>query len=298
MSHGAVSTLRPSQHVVLDYLDLGKLKLSSLVLVTVGAGSLLASAGSPPLWPLVGVLLGVGLCSMGSAALNMYLECDYDSKMDRTKDRPLPAGRLGADQALGFAAAAVSIGLLLLLVLAGWLAASLTVLSIVIYVLVYTPLKRRSSLNTLVGAVAGALPPVIGWAAVAGELSTGAWILFAVLFVWQLPHSLAIAWLHRDDYGRAGIRMLSVEDGDLTIRQIFLFSLTLLPVSLLPVSSGLGGTFYFYGAIALGLTFLAASLLLFLKRAPADARRVFLFSLFHLPMLLALWLTDTILLAS
>jgi len=277
--------------------ELGKLRLSLLVLWTVGVGFLMAGGGS--VWLLLVTLVGVGACSVGSASLNMYIERRHDELMDRTADRPLQTGRITPDQVLAVGVASVVLGLLVLAVFANSLAMLLTAASVVIYVVCYTPLKRLTTLNTFVGAVTGALPPMIGWVTARGVIDSGAWSLFAILFVWQIPHFLALAWMYRADYGRAGFKMLSVADthGYVTTKQVFLFAMMLIPVSLLPSLIGITGVAYFYGALLLGLGFLATAIRLLLTRSDVDAKRVFVASLIYLPCLFGLMLVDAYLLS-
>lgn len=285
----------------LDLFEMGKPRLSSLVLFTVLAGILLAwietgrghISAIPPLL-VFHTLLGVMLAAYGCAALNQLLECESDKKMERTKNRPLPAGRLTRKQVLIYGLLCATLGSLEVTWFAGVLPGALTALTVFLYVVVYTPLKRRTSLNTLVGAITGATPPLIGWAAIEGRLSAGAWILFAILYVWQLPHFFAIALFYKEDYGRAGIRMLSTEDGDgrLTLGQITIFLLTMLPVSLLPYLQGMAGEIYLIVALILGLAFLGFGLYLLQARTRGAARRLFLASILYLPILLGVLVLD------
>jgi protoheme IX farnesyltransferase len=286
--------------LALDLAVLGKLRLSLLVLATVAAGYFAASFGGVAVLPqtgaLLGALVGVALCAMGAAALNQVLERDLDARMERTSDRPLPAGRMSVETAVVLGIGSIAAGTLALHLMVHALAALFGAASSVLYVAVYTPLKRLTTFNTLVGAVTGALPPVIGWTAATGQLEPQAWLLFAIVFVWQLPHFLAIAWLYRADYARAGLRMLPVTDqsGRVTMRQILLFSLLLLPVSLAPAANGLAGAAYFWAALGLGIGFVLLCVPLVLRRSQAAARRLFLASLVYLPALLGLLLADLV----
>ncbi len=285
-----------------DLFEMGKPRLSSLVLFTVLAGILLAWIGTgrghisdiPPAL-VFHTLLGVMIAAYGSAALNQLLECESDKKMERTKNRPLPAGRLTRTQVLVYGMLCSVVGIAEVTWFAGWLPGSLTALTVFLYVAVYTPLKRKTSLNTLVGAITGATPPLIGWAAIEGRLSAGAWILFAILYVWQLPHFFAIALFYKEDYGRAGIRMLSNEDGDgrLALGQITIFLLTMLPVSLLPYLHGMAGEFYLLVALTLGLAFLGFGLYLLREKSRGAARRLFFASILYLPILLGVLVLDS-----
>lgn len=277
-----------------DYAQLVRPRIAVMVLVTVVVGGLLASVGYIPvsLWHAA---LGVGLVSASASALNQYLERDTDALMPRTADRPLPAGRLSMTEGLIFSALLGFIGFAyLLLTLQHPLAILITALTFASYIGIYTPLKRYSDLNTLVGAVPGALPPVIGWAAVRGELGAGAWALFLIVFFWQVPHFLAIAWLYRDDYAAGGLKMLTANDpaGDRTARQMLIYLLALIPVSLLPAAwLGLGWG-YAAGAASLAWLFLRPVLRFGRDRSHAAARAVLRASLLYLPALLG-WMVVT-----
>ncbi|MBI4616168.1 MAG: protoheme IX farnesyltransferase [Planctomycetes bacterium] len=278
------------------YVELAKPRLTSLVLVTVAAGFAAALPAGPDWVLLLQTVAAVGLVAGGGGALNMYLERDLDLRMHRTRTRPIPSGRLTAIQALAFGVYASVAGLAWLWVATNELATFFAALALTNYVFVYTPLKVRTSLNTLVGAVTGALPPVIGWAAASGGISAGAGLLFAILFVWQMPHFLVIAWLCRDDYARAGMKMISVLDptGGATMRQIVLFSLTQLPVSLLPVASGLAGIRYFLVASAVSLAMAVLGVAFAARRSKRTARWLFLASLLYLPLVLGTFVWDRI----
>jgi protoheme IX farnesyltransferase len=277
-----------------DYLVLTKLRITILVLVTAAAGFLLAAGPDPDLALLVWTLLGTGLAASGAAALNQVVEREADAKMRRTASRPIPAGRMtvarGAAVGAGLSAAGVGI----LAATVNPLTAFLALVTVLLYVWVYTPLKRMTPLNTIVGAIPGAIPPVMGWTAVTGELGLPAWVLFAILFLWQLPHFLAIAWLFRDDYRQGGFPMLPVVDpgGEATGRQVALYCAALVPVSLIPTFLGLTGPVYFFGALLLGLGFLTAGVMMALRRRGTEARRVLLASVTYLPLLLALLVVD------
>ena len=282
-----------------DVVELGKLRLTLLVLVTVVVGYWAAVFSDAATIAKPGVfwatLAGVLLTAAGGAALNQVLEREFDARMERTKDRPLAAGRMNADIALVLAALVTLAGVALLDRAVGRLPALLAALSALIYVAAYTPLKRLTTLNTFVGAITGALPPMIGWAAAAEQLDPGAWLLFGILFVWQVPHFLAIAWLYRDDYERGGYRMLGVgdESGEFTTLQIVMFCLVLLPVSLMPTLIGIAGQLYFFTALALGIGMLVLGLRLIRSRTREEARRLFFGSLVYLPCLLGMLLWDS-----
>ncbi len=275
-----------------DYVQLAKLRLNGLVLVTTLAGYLLAGGGLTDPFTLAAALSGVALAAIGAGALNQYLERGVDRRMKRTADRPLPAGRLTALQALLFGSTCVVSGILLLAMWVNLLSAFLCVITVVAYLFAYTPLKLKGPVATLVGAVPGAIPPMIGWAAAQGELSVGAWVLFAILSTWQLPHFFAIAWIYRDDYRRAGMPMISLldRDGLRTAQQIIMCTLNLVFVSLLPVAVGLADEVYFIEALVLGTAFLALGVRFAQRRTLSRARHVLFGSLVYLPTLLLFWL--------
>lgn len=276
------------------YAELSKWRLSSLVLLTTAVGFYLGERGPVRLDLLLWTLLGTALCAFGACALNQWAECPWDERMERTRARPLPSGRVGRGEALLVASALVGVGGLILGALVNVLAAGLAVLVAALYFVLYTPLKQRSSLCTQVGAVCGAIPPMIGWAGARDALDPGAWVLFAILFVWQIPHFLAIDWFHRADYERGGFRMISSVDpsGSLTGRLSVLYCMALVPLSLMAVVVGLGGYLYLAGALALGLAFLGLGAALHLTRSREAARRLFVASLVYLPLLLGLLVLD------
>jgi protoheme IX farnesyltransferase len=278
-----------------DYLELTKPRVALLVLFTVAAGALLASRGTPDVALLVHTLLGTALVAAGASALNQLLERHSDALMRRTENRPLPAARLQPAEVAFFGAALGLAGVTYLAVaLPHPLAALVAAFTYLSYVFLYTPLKRRTPLNTLVGAVPGALPPVIGWTAVRGSVGPEAAALFLILFLWQVPHFLAIAWIYRDDYARAGLRMLPVTDrhGVRTGRQMVSYCLVLIPASLLPAVVGLAGPVYWAGAVLLGAWFLGRAIGFVRRGSVEQARRVLHASLIYLPALLALMLLD------
>ncbi|MCB9880262.1 MAG: protoheme IX farnesyltransferase [Planctomycetes bacterium] len=296
---------KPMSQRLQVFFELAKLRLSSLVLVTVAVGWLAArlhgqrwtTAETPLLTTLIAAMFGVLATAAGAAAINQVIERELDARMHRTRERPLPSRRISVDGALTFGLVAILVGLLVLILGSGPLAALLAFVSAIVYVVVYTPLKRMTTLNTIVGAVSGALPPMIGYVAATGTLDAHAWALFGILFVWQIPHFLAIAWLYREDYARAGMRMLGVvdADGSLTMRQLLLFGLLLIPVSLMPVATGLSGVFYAIVALVLGLWFALGGVRLMRSKTREDARRLFFISLLYLPLLLVALLGDILL---
>jgi protoheme IX farnesyltransferase len=273
-----------------DYLVLTKPRLVTLVLVTTLVGFYAGSVGRVDLPLLVNTILGTALAAAGSLALNQYLERELDGRMARTRQRPLPDGRLAPFEALAFGVATTAAGLMILTILVNPLVGAVEAVTVASYLFVYTPLKTRTSLATIAGAVPGALPPVAGWVAARGAFGAGAAALFAILFLWQLPHFLALAWMYREDYRKAGIVVLpsSDPDGSMTGRQMVANLLALLPAAILPCLAGIAGTVYFVGAIALSLAFLAFGIAFALQRSQVRARRVFLASLAYLPALLTL----------
>jgi protoheme IX farnesyltransferase len=279
----------------LDFVELTKPRIALMVLFTVAIGAMLATPAVPDVALLVNTLIGTGLVAAGASALNQLLERRSDAQMQRTENRPLPAGRLQPMEVLFFGLALSTGGLVWLAVTGRHpIAAAVAAVTHLSYVFVYTPLKSRTTMNTLVGAVPGALPPIIGWTSVTGTLDWQAAAIFLIVFLWQVPHFLAIAWIYREDYARAGLKMLPVADADgaLTGRQMVLYCLALMPVSLLPVLHQKAGWIYGLGAVALGLLFLAAAIGFSANHTNARARRVLRASLVYLPALLALMLLE------
>lgn len=276
---------------IADYVQLTKPRLTSLVVVTTLVGFIEGARGPVDLALLAHTVGGTFLVAAAAAALNQVAERGVDAAMRRTARRPLPAGRLSPAQALVFGALLLIAGTAWLAAFANPLASGLAVLTAACYLLAYTPLKRVTSLATVIGAIPGAIPPMIGWAAARGSVDAGAWVLFAIVFFWQMPHFLAIATLYRQDYAAGGIRVLSVVDpgGASTGRQSLLYALALVPVSLLPAFLGMAGPWYFAGALLLSAGYVGATVRLML--APGDlgrARRLFRLSLAYLPLLLLL----------
>ncbi len=287
-------TLASARTRVSDYLALTKLRVNVLVVATTLAGYYMAAGDEGTLVALVAAVLGTACVSGGAAALNQIYERDTDALMIRTRHRPVAAGRLQVGEATVFAFALVFAGLLQLALGANLVAAGVAFVTVACYALLYTPLKRRTSFATVVGAVPGALPPVIGWAAARGTLDPGAWLLFLIVFLWQLPHFLAIAWMFRDDYARAGFPLLPVvePDGRSTARQAVAYAAALVPASLSPTAIGLTGSLYFGSAMALGLIFLALTVWFGVRRTPAAARVVFVASILYLPLLWIVMIAD------
>lgn len=280
---------------VAAYAELTKPRITFLIVLTSAAGFALASRNGIDYVALLRALVGIALLSSGIATLNQYAERDLDGLMRRTANRPLPAGKLAPWEALAFGAGITILAEIYLLVLVNPLSALLGLTVIAGYLFAYTPLKTRTTLSTLVGAFPGAVPPLIGWTAARGSISLEGWILFAILFLWQFPHFLAIAWMYREDYGRAGILMLPVvePDGKVTAQQIVVYTLMLLPVSLLPTVMGLSGRIYFVGAIVLGLAFLYSSLRAAFSMSRQNARRLLLASVLYLPLLFLVMVLDS-----
>ena len=287
---------RDRRQVTTDLVALTKPRVLAMVLVTTLVGYDVGLTGSADYLRMIHLLIGTLLAAGGTLALNQYSERDIDAWMDRTRARPLPAGRLQPLEALLFGVALTLLGTAYLAALVGALVALVTAATAILYLFAYTPLKQRTALCTLVGAVPGALPPVAGWAAARGDVTLGAWVLFGVLFLWQLPHTLSIARLYRDDYARAGVRVLPVidPDGASTERQIVLACVALLAVSLLPTVIGWSGPIYLAGALVLGLAFAAVGIVQALAPSARAARRVLLASLLYLPLLLGLLAFDRV----
>lgn len=276
-----------------DYLDLTKPRITLLVMLTAMVGFVVASAEVRAA-ALLAMAAGTGLVAAGASALNMVLERRTDARMLRTRARPLPAGRVRPGEALTFGVALTAAGLVLLHWLSGPLPTAVALLTWTSYLFGYTPLKTVTSLSTVVGAFPGALPPVIGWAAARDSIDAGALVLFAILFLWQIPHFLAIAWIYREDYARAGLLMLPVIDpeGRLTGRQAVANSVALLLVSLTPAVAGMAGRVYLVGAIALGVLLTIMACRVAVKRSLAAARGLFVASILYLTGLSALLIAD------
>jgi protoheme IX farnesyltransferase len=277
-----------------DFVALTKPRLNLLVVATTAGGYYLGAAPGVDGLALFNVTAATALVAGGSAAFNQVLERRVDALMDRTRRRPVADGRLAVGESVAFAVLLSTVGLLWLALTTTPLAAVVALVTLLTYVVLYTPLKLRTSFATVIGAVPGALPPMIGWAAATDTLSREAWVLFAIIFLWQMPHFLAIAWLFKDDYGRAGFPMLPVlePDGRSTGYQVAAYASALLPVSLVPSMMGLAGMVYFAVALVLGLAFLAVSLRFAVTRTRRDARVLFFTSIAYLPLVWLVMVLD------
>jgi len=284
------AALAAAGNKVAAYVSLTKPRIVVMVLVTVGVGFLLGARGSAHPATLSLTLLGTALVAGGASTLNQWMERARDARMRRTANRALPRGRLGAVEAASFGVGLGLAGTAILLWGANWLAAAVAVSTLLLYVFVYTPLKPWTTLNTAIGAIPGALPPVIGWAAATETLGIEAFSLFLIVFLWQFPHFLAIAWIYREDYARGGLKMLPGADpqGALTGRQATIYALALIPAGLLPATIGLAGPVYFVGALVLGLLYLVAAIQFWTGVSESTARRLLRMSFCYLPLVLLL----------
>ena len=276
------------------YYELTKPGVMLLVVLTSAAGFYLGSSAGLDLLLFLHTLVGTVLLSGGAAVFNEFIEREADGKMLRTCKRPLPSGRLQASEAVVFGGILIVGGSLYLAFLTNFLAAFLGVATVAIYLLIYTPLKTRTAICTTIGAIPGATPPLIGWAAASGHLDLQAWTLFGILFAWQFPHFLSIAWIYKEDYSRAGFTMLppSDTDGRRTCGQILVFTALVLALSVMPMTSGLTGMSYLVGALLLGLAFVWYGFEAALRRSTASVRKVLLASVVYLPLLLILMVID------
>jgi protoheme IX farnesyltransferase len=286
-----------------DYIELTKPRITWLILMSTGIGYFFGLPGTANGWTflqsihllsLLHTIVGTGLLASGTAALNQWYERVADSKMRRTAHRPLPSGRLLAPRALAFGVALSVAGFLELWLGVNLLSGLIGAFTLISYLFVYTPLKQRTWWSTTIGAIPGAMPPVIGYAAAAGTLTPQSAVLFAILFLWQFPHFYSIAWMYKEDYARAGIRMLPVVEPDCrsTARQILLYGLMLIPVSLLPGILGMSGRIYVVGALLLGLCYLYSGVRVTLERTLSRARGVLMTSVLYLPLIYGLMLVD------
>ncbi len=278
------------------FADLVKARLTTLVLLTTLVGFYLGRQGAMNYALMINTLAGTALVAAGASALNQLLEREYDAKMRRTQSRPLPSGRLQPTTVMIFGGMSSVAGLIYLALAVNLLTSVLGAVTLVSYLFIYTPLKRVTWLNTAIGAVPGALPPLMGWTAARGELSGEGWALFAILFFWQLPHFFAIAWMYREEYARAGFKMLSNVDADgrRTAEQSISNTLALLAVSLFPFIFKMAGTAYLAGAIVLGTVFLWCAIRFSRRLTLATARQLFFASIIYLPLLLALMVWDKV----
>ncbi len=277
-----------------DLLELTKPRITVLILICTAVGYFFGSSGAFSLSLLVHVLFGTALMASGTSALNQWYEADSDAKMRRTSKRPIASGRIKRTSGFAFGVLLAVAGFAELWFGTNALAAALGFFTLATYIFLYTPLKRRSALCTTVGALPGALPPLIGYAAPSGSLDAKALALFLIMFIWQFPHFYAIAWMYREDYARGGIRMLPViePDGESTARRIVVFSVLLIPISLVPRVLGMAGSIYAAAAIAAGLALLYFGVRLGRERSLARARHVLLASVLYLPAVLALMVLD------
>jgi len=291
-----VHTLPDARHSSLlsDYISLTKPRLNFLVVLTSAAGYYLGSVSAPDLVAMATAVAGTALVAGGSAVLNQVYERDTDARMRRTRMRPLPDQRMAAPEATIYGVVLSAAGLGLLALSTNWVAAALAFATLAIYLLVYTPMKRTSTLSTLVGAVPGALPAVIGWSAARGDIAIGGWTLFAIVFLWQIPHFMAIAWMYRDDYRSAGFPMLPVvePDGLRTGQQALLYAAALVPVSIGPSVVGLAGWVYFWIALVLSFALLGLSVQFARSRTDRSARTLFFASIIYLPLIWAVMVLD------
>ena len=276
------------------YIALTKPEVSLLVLMTTGAGFYMGARGPIPWLHMLHVIFGTMMIAAGTAALNHYIERESDRFMRRTASRPLPAGQLTPAEALRFGLGLALAGAVDLYYSAGSIACLLGVFTSLSYLLAYTPLKKRTVWATFIGAIPGAIPPMIGWTAATGKLGTGAWLLFAILFLWQFPHFHAISWMYREDYARAGILMLPVadKDGTRTFRQIVLYAASLVAVSLLPAIMGFAGMLYFFGALVTCTGLVQVCLWAASAKTNTRAKWLMHATVLHIPILLGLMMYD------
>ena len=277
-----------------EFVALSKVRMGMLAAIMAGCGAYMASRAELNYMALLHSCVGTFLLGAGAFALNMYLERDLDARMERTRKRPLPAGRMAPVQALTFGVTVVTAGVLYLLVTCNPLTAAIGAIAAGSYVAVYTPMKRISTFNTIVGAIPGALPPVIGWAAASGRIEFGAVLMFAILFLWQLPHFLSLAWMYRDDYKKAGMAMITSydKDGKFTARQTLIYGVAYVLMTLLPYQANMAGRLYFWTAALSGIFMLGLCLRWLPNRDRKGALHIFLFSLFHLPLIYIMMVAD------
>lgn len=276
--------------------DLFKARLTALVVLTTLVGYYAGSIGRVDFWLMFHAVAGTAMVACGASALNQLLEKDRDAKMRRTEKRPLPSGKLSPDTVLMIGTGLSVAGLGYLALKVNLLTSVLGALTLVSYVLIYTPLKVRTTLNTVIGAIPGALPPLMGWTAARNEVTVEGWSLFAILFLWQLPHFMAIAWLYREDYARGGFKMLPIIDpeGKKTAAHAVCHAFGLIPVSLCPALFGIAGVIYLAGAVMLGLMFLFFAIQFSRRLTAEGARQLFFASIIYLPALLGLLVLDKV----
>lgn len=296
MMDATLQTPTPQTATWRDWAELSKSRIVVMILLTTATGFLLASNWPPDALLLAQTLIATGLVAAGTNALNQYAEREYDGLMERTRLRPLPSGRLGERQALIVSLGAAVVGAAWLAIAAGWLASALSIVTLLTYLFLYTPLKRVTTWSTLVGSFPGAIPPLIGWAAVQGSLSSVAWTAFGIVFLWQMPHFFAIGWLYREDYARAGFSILAVRDpsGVRTARQSIVYSLLLLAVSVIPWFTGDAGFAYLSGAVLAGLAMIAGAVGFAFEHSRRRAGLLFAASIIYLPVVMALLVFDRI----
>ena len=295
-SNANAAVLTPARARTADFITLAKPRLNLLVVGSALAGYAMGGGEISQVSQTVATILGTALVAGGASAYNQLYERKTDALMQRTRLRPLPDGRLQTGEALVFATALSALGLATLAAGVNTLSAMVALATLLSYVVIYTPLKPVTSFATVIGAIPGALPPVIGWTAARQDLGEGAWLLFGIVFLWQLPHFLAIAWMFREDYARAGFPMLPVlePDGRSTGRQAMLYSAALVPLSLAPTLIGLTGRAYFVGALALAAIFLTLTVKFAMSRSRRDARRLFFGSIIYLPLLWILMIANRV----
>jgi heme o synthase len=279
---------------IAPFIELTKPRIAFMLVLTSAAGFYLGTKGAFDFALFANAMIGILILAFGVATLNQWMERTTDALMDRTKNRPLPSLRLTASEALIFGLVQCGVSEIYLYFLVNPLTAGLGLVVIVGYVLLYTPLKTRTSASTAIGAIPGAMPPLMGWTAAANEVSLGAWVLFVMLFLWQFPHFLAIAWMYKEQYAKAGILMLPVVEpsGRITARQIVLFAIMLVPASLAPFFLGVGGIVYLIGATVLGIWFLYESISMARSRTVQKARRLLMVSVLYLPLIFGLLVLD------
>ncbi len=289
-------TTDSAQSRTADFMELTKPRITILVVVTTLVAFYVGIKGRLPLLLFCHTIIGTALVAGGASAFNMYLERNLDALMLRTIRRPLPSGRVQSGEALIFAVLISSVGMIYLFLFVNHLTSLLSALTFLSYLFLYTPLKTRTWLCTIIGAVPGALPVTMGWAAATGSLSAGAWVLFGIVFLWQMPHFYAIGWMYREDYARAGFPMLPVIDatGTRTGRQINLYNVVLMILTVFPLTMGLAGYYYLAGALVLGTLYMTYGAIFSWRRDRRSAKRLFLVSVAYLPVIMTLLMLDKV----